>query len=300
MRDRLAAIAVVALGALWGLYWLPLRQLDAVATAGPWATFAVVAIACAGLAPFGWAGRRRLAEANARSLWSIGLGGASFVLYSNALLYGNVATVILLFYLTPVWSTIIARFWLGWPIAGWRYAAIALGLLGMGLVLRGDHGGMPLPASLGDWLGLVSGVMWSIAATGIRVHARTHAAETNFIFCLGGLIMAALLLVPLAGDIAPSIGADRIGPAVAWALLIGAGWWGASLVALMWASKRLEPARVGILLMTEVIVGAVSAALLTAEPFGPLMAVGATLVIGAGIVETLPLRRPFGGRAGPG
>ena len=288
MSDRIAALAVVSIGALWGLYWLPLRELDAVATAGPWATFVVVAIACLGLAPVAWWGRHRLAVANARSLFSIALGGASFVLYSNALLYGHVATVILLFYLTPVWSTLIGRFWLGWPIAGWRYAAIALALVGMGLVLGAD-GGIPLPSTLGDWLGLVSGIMWSFASTGMRVHVRTHAAETNFIFCLGGVVMAALLLVPLAGETAPTLAAADLAPALGWALLIGGGWWGASLVALMWASKRLEPAKMGILLMTEAIVGAISAALLTAEPFGLIMALGAVLVILAGVLETLPL-----------
>jgi drug/metabolite transporter (DMT)-like permease len=299
MADRLAALIVVALGALWGLYWLPLRELDAVATAGPWATFVVVAVACIGLAPFGWLGRARLAAASNRSLWSIALGGASFVLYSNALLYGHVATVILLFYLTPIWSTLIARFWLGWPIAGWRYVAIGCALFGMALVLGAD-GGVPAPTTLGDWLGLISGIMWSVASTGIRVHVRTQPAETNFIFCLGGLVMAGLLLVPLAGETPPVLVAEDVTRALGWAVLIGGGWWGVALVALMWASKRLEPARVGILLMTEVIVGALSAALLTDEPFGPLMAMGAVLVIAAGILETLPLRWPFRRRgAGP-
>ncbi len=289
MSDRIAALSVVALGALWGVYWLPLRELDAVATAGPWATFAVVAIACLGLAPFAWAGRHRLRQASPRSLGSIALGGASFVLYSNGLLFGDVAPVILLFYLTPVWSTLIARFWLGWPIAGWRYVAILVGLLGMALVLGAD-GGLPVPRSLGDWLGLISGILWSIAATGIRVHVRTHAAETNFIFCAGGLLMAALLLLPLAGESPPAVATDDLARAIGWAVLIGGGWWGASLVAFMWASKRLEPARVGILLMTEVIVGAISAALLADEPFGVVMGIGAALVIGAGVLETLPLR----------
>lgn len=286
--DRFTALIVVAIGALWGFYWLPLRALDAVATAGPWATFTVVVIACLCLAPFGWLGRQRLAAANARSLFSIALGGASFVLYSNALLYGHVATVILLFYLTPIWSTLIGRFWLGWPIAGWRYAAIALALIGMGLVL-GAEGGIPLPSTLSDWLGLVSGIMWSFASTGMRVHVRTHAAETNFIFCAGALVMATLMLVPLAGATAPTLAAADVAPALGWALLIGGGWWAASLVALMWASQRLEPAKMGILLMTEAIVGAISAALLTAEPFGPVMALGAALVILAGVLETLPL-----------
>jgi len=290
MHDRIAMVAVVVIGAFWGLYWLPLRELDAVATAGPWATLAAVAIACIALAPFAWLGRGRLAAANRRSLFSVALGGASFVVYSNALLQGHVATVILLFYLTPIWSTLIAAFWLRWPVSRARHGAIGLGLTGMALVLGAD-GGLPLPSGMGDWLGLLSGLMWSFASTGIRVHTRTAPAETNFVFCLGGLLTALVLLVPLAGARPPAIAPAAWPEAAGWALLLGLAWWALSLAAFMWASKRLEPARVGILLMTEVIVGALSAAWLTSEPFGPWMALGAVMVVAAGIVETLPPRR---------
>lgn len=286
----LTGTAVVAVGALWGLYWLPLRRLDALATAGPWATLAVVALGCVLLAPFAWAGRARLRAAGGRALTSLALGGASFVLYSNGLLYGQVAVVILLFYLTPIWSTLIARFWLGWPVSWWRYAAIGCGLVGIGLVLRGAHGGLPLPRALGDWLGLASGLLWSFASTGIRVHSRTRPAETNFVFCAGGALMALALVLALAGA-PPRPAPGAWGAALGWTLLIGGLWWAASLTLFMWATQRLEPARVGILLMSEVLVGAVSAALLADEPFGATLAAGAVLVIAAGVLETMPDRR---------
>lgn len=288
--SRFTGTAVVAVGALWGLYWLPLRRLDALTTAGPWATLAAVALGCALLAPLAWAGRARLRGADRRALASLALGGAAFVLYSNGLLYGQVAVVILLFYLTPIWSTLIARFWLGWPVSWWRYAAIVCGLVGIGLVLRGGHGGLPLPRALGDWLGLASGLLWSIASTGIRVHSRTRPAETNFVFCAGGVAMALVLVVALGAD-PPRVAATARGAALGWTLLIGGLWWAASLAVFMWATQRLEPARVGILLMSEVLVGAVSAALFAAEPFGPLLAAGAVLVIAAGVLETVPDRR---------
>jgi drug/metabolite transporter (DMT)-like permease len=40
-------------------------------------------------------------------------GGTGYALYSDALLLTEVVTAILLFYLTPVWSTILARLFLG-------------------------------------------------------------------------------------------------------------------------------------------------------------------------------------------
>ena len=59
----------------------------------------------------------------------------------------------------------------------------------------------------------------------------------------------------------------------------------------MAATQVVEPARVGILLMSEVIVGTISAAVFAAEPFGPLVGVGTLLVISAGVLESMPDRR---------
>lgn len=289
--NSLASMTIVSVGALWGLYWLPLRQLEQVASAGPWTTFAVVVFACLCLVPFGWKGRQRLRQANNRALLSIALGGASFVVYSNALLYGEVAVVILLFYLTPLWSTLIARLWLKWPVSWWRYGAILCGLVGIALVLHGNHDGMPLPRTLGDWLGLASGLLWAIASTGMHVHVRTKPAETNFVFCAGAVVMAALLALALGHEHRVQVAPGHYAEALGWTLVIGGLWWTAMLTGLMWATRELEPARIGILLMSEVIVGAISAALLADEPFGPVMGVGATLVVFAGILETLPGRR---------
>ena len=285
----LPSITVVSVGALWGVYWAPLRQLETIIDAGPWVTFAVVATGCLCLIPFGWLGRQRLKSSNNRALLSIALGGASFVLYSNGLLYGRVAVVILLFYLTPIWSTLLVRFRLGWPVSRMRYAALVCGLAGITLVLRPDQGILPFPRSLGEWLGLLSGILWSLASTGIHVHSRTRAAETNFVFCAGATLMAAVLAL-LLGKFDLQYPGNAEFSALGWTLLIGAGWWAASLSAFMWATQKMEPARVGILLMSEVIVGTATAIVFAKEPFNMLTGLGAMMVITAGILETLPWR----------
>lgn len=285
-----ASLSILALGVLWGIYWAPLRQLESLAAFGPWATFAVVLLATVCLLPAAWRGRRRLATANQWGLASVFLGGASLVVYSNGLIYGQVAVVILLFYLTPIWSTLIARLFLGDRVSWWRYLAIMFGLLGIGLVLHGRSGDLPLPHTLGDWFGLVAGLMWAIASTGISTHSRTHPAETAFVFCAGGLVAASLIAVALGMDQLPRLETHQYLPALGWTFLIGVLWWATATVVLLWANQILDAPRVGILFMTEVVVGALSAALFTDEPFGLLMGVGAALVIGAAIFETIPAR----------
>ena len=285
-------LIVVCAGAMWGLYWAPLRRVQDVVQAGPWITFFAVLTGSLILLPWGWRGRRRLREAGTKSLLSLALGGASFVLYSDGLLFGKVAVVILLFYLTPIWSTLIQRFWLQRSVSGWRYAAILFGLVGIGLVLHGSHGSIPLPRTLGDGLGLVSGILWAIASTGIYEHGNSGPAESNFCFCTGGAVAGLAIALALGWGSVSWPGAGNMAEGVLWMFLLGGLWWAASLSGFMWAAQRLEPPRIGILLMSEVIVGSVSAALFAQEPFGGLMGIGgAILVVAASFLETVPRSR---------
>lgn len=284
----IATLLVVATGTLWGVYWLPVRRLGELGLAGTWGTAAIVAVAALALLPLAWRARARLSGADRIGLASVALGGAAFVLYSAGLLYGRVAIVVILFFLTPVWSTLIGRLLMGWPVTGTRLAALAAGTAGLLLVLGAD-GAMPLPRGLGEWLGLASGFLWSVATTGIRARSDTGPGETAFVFALGGLA-AALALAPFLDPAPATLAAPA--SALLWALAAGALWWGLSIAALMWAAARLEPARVGILLMAEVLVSAASAALLTGEGLAPAELAGGALVLLAGALEVWPERSP--------
>ena len=280
----LATATVVASGVLWGFYWLPVRRLDALALPGAWGTLAIVAAAALVLAPVAWARRRDMAAASPLALASIALGGASFALYSTGFVYGRVAIIILLFFLTPVWSTLIG--WaLGARVPGLRLVAIALGLAGLGLMLGAD-GDWPLPRGTGEWLALVSGLLWAVATTAMSRRPAVRPEAAAFVFALGATLCT-LALAPFLEPLPPVPGIS----ALLIAALSGALWWGAAMAGLMWATPRLEPARTGILLMSEVLVGAVSGALLAGEHLGTYEIAGGALVLAAGIVEVWPVRK---------
>ena len=298
-RDRttlLAAAIVVATGVLWGFYWWPVRRLAELGLPGAWGTLAVVTCAALLSAPVALGRGGGPAGADRRALAAIALGGAAFVLYSVAFLYGRVAIVILLFFLTPVWSTLIGRYVMGWPTTRLRLAAIAVGIVGLALML-GAEGTVPLPRGAAEWLALLSGILWSIATTGIRSTAAPEPVTAAFVFALGGCVGA----VCLAAFLGPQpVGLDgvQLAPALGWALATGGIWWGLSIVSLMWAAARLEPARVGILLMAEVLVGTVSAAALAGEHLGGLEFAGGALVLAAGVLELWPSRLRVARRSG--
>lgn len=285
----LATSIVIGTGALWGFYWLPVRRLEDLSLPGAWGTLAIVTAALVLLTPFALKGRRRLQKAHPLGVASIALGGVAFVLYSTGFVYGRVAIIILLFFLTPVWSTLIGRFIMGWPTPPLRIAAIAVGLAGLGLML-GAGGEVPLPQHTGEWLALLSGILWSIATTGMRHKADLEPLDASFVFAAGAVI-GAIVLAPVLGPVPAAMPVATALTAAGWAIATGALWWGASMAGLMWAAPRLEPARVGILLMAEVLIGTASAAVLAGETLGPLELIGGVLVLSAGVLEVWPQRR---------
>lgn len=290
------SLAVVLTGALWGVYWIPARALDGTAMSGAWSTLVVTVMAGLLLAPVAVVRLRRLPLRAGGGLLAALLGGTAFGVYAVGLLYGKIAVVILLFYLTPVWSTLIERVWFGWPVSPPRYAAIALGLVGMALVL-GRSAWLPLPADLGEWLGLAGGLLWSLASTAMLSGRRSGPPETAFMFAVGASLVAAVIALAMAPW--PRLPApDGAGTAAAWALATAAIWWCGSIMLLVWATQRLPPARVGILLMSEVVVGVASAAVLTGEAFGWREAVGGLMVVAAGFIEVWPSRPRLAAAAG--
>jgi drug/metabolite transporter (DMT)-like permease len=173
-----------------------------------------------------------------------------------------------------------------------RGAALLAGAAGLALVLGADDG-VPLPRGLADGFGLAAGVLWSISSTGVRTQAPIPPARAAFVFALGALAGTALMAPWLAPWLAPWPGvpaATALLPALGWILLAGALCWGVCMAGLMWATARLEPARVGILLMGEVLVGTASAALIAGEALGPVEAAGGVLVIAAAVLEVWPVR----------
>jgi drug/metabolite transporter (DMT)-like permease len=283
----IASAIVLITGIFWGIYWLPVRAIADLGLDGAWGTGAITLAAALFLLPFVLSRTHTLRSANLVGIASIALGGAAFALYSIGFLYGKVALVVLLWFFSPVWSVLIAKYLLRWHVPKLRYAAIALGLAGLFIMLGGD-GGIPVPGSLGEWMAFIGGLIWALATAGMRLKSDVPPLPAAFVFALGATLTSiafAPFLEPL-----PIIAPSDLPLLTAQVLLTGGLWWGVSIAALMWAALRLDPARVGILLMTEVVFGAVTAAILAGESLSTSEMVGGALVILCGLLEVWPTK----------
>ena len=287
----LASAIVLATGMFWGIYWFPVRAIADLGLDGAWGTGAITLAAVLFLLPFALTKKGALREANLVGVASVALGGGAFALYSIGFLYGKVALVVLLWFFSPVWSVLIAKYLLRWQVPKLRLIAIAVGLCGLFIMLGGD-GGIPVPGSLGEWMAFVGGLLWALATAGMRLKSQLPPAPAALLFALGAAATS-FLFAPFLEPV-PRVALSDLSTMVANVLLTGGLWWGASIAALMWATVRLDPARVGILLMTEVIFGAVTAAIFAGESLSPSEMIGGSLVVLCGLLEVWPTKAESG------
>ena len=288
----LPAAAVALSAGLWGLWWLPLRALAEAGLSGAAVNAALYGITSLALLPWFWRRRRRIAAGGLLLLSAGGLFGAALVAWNLALILGEVVRVTLLFYLAPVWATLLALGVLREPVGGLRVVSVALGLAGA-VVLLGFVGGLPVPRSGGDWLGLAAGVLFALSVTLVRKGQAIEGFEQTMI-AFGSAALFSLLLLLLL----PDQGATFSPSVLAWAALAALAWLLPVTWLLLWGARFLEPGRVTLLLLFEVAVAALSAALLAGEPFGLREAGGCLLILAAGALEgwagLQPVRRQLG------
>lgn len=282
-----AAIAVALCGSIWGVFWWPLRWLDGQGVGGGWTSLVFNVVSLLAPLPFllrpaKWVGFVRQAPAGL-------LLGTAFSLYTVSLVMTDVLHAILLFYLTPVWSTLGARLLFGTRLTAARLVAIACGAAGMVLILGGTDG-MPLPRNAGDWLALLSGMLWAAGTMHSFARPASGIALPVFTFSLGGVVASGVVLAVGAGLAMPMAATGPLVSVLPWIVVAALIFFVPPNFLVLWAAQRLDPGRVGILLTTEVLVGAVSAAFLSGEAFGPAELAGTAFIISAGLVEVLGRR----------
>lgn len=283
----LATLAVALCGSLWGVFWLPLHWLQARGVGGGWVSLVFNLVSM--LAPLPWLARRTNWRGFAHHAPAGLLLGLAFSLYSVALVMTDVLHAILLFYLTPVWSSLAGWLLFGARLSGTRLAAIALGFAGMAAIL-GVEQGLPLPRNPGDWVALASGMFWAAGTMHSFARPSAGVAMPVFTFSLGGIIASSIAIAIGAGLAMPMADAGNFAQSLPWMIVLALIFFVPPNFLILWAAQRMDPARIGILLMTEVLVGAISAAALSGEPFGARELAGTLLIVGAGLVEVLGRR----------
>ena len=283
--DVLPSVALAFGAALWGLFWIPIRGIEQAGVAAFWTGPTIFGASTLLFIPL-LVLRFRNFVAHWRHILLPGLlSGFAFALYIASLNLTDVVRAILLFYLSPLWSTLLGMAMLQERLTANRVVALVLAFCGLYVVLVLENG-LPWPRNTGDWFALLSGLCWSIASVKLFQDGARMVLEKAITFVVCALFISLLLVLWQQGDFSgvPDVATLR------------AGWHWILLIAMLmlpitwltiWPTTLLSPGRVGMLLLCEVLVGVTSAALLLDEPFGWRELSGAILIVSAGAVEVL-------------
>ncbi len=286
-RGNMLASGVAFLSAsVWGLFWLPLRSIEQAGLSGAWTVVAINLFPLIFFIPVAFLRRRVIAENLTSLIILSALMSAGLIFYMLGLVYTSIMRATLLFYMTPVWSTLFGIFLLRERISWQRWFAIATGFLGLFLMLsaKGSAGG---DLNIGDVMGFAAGVFWGAGAAYSRLRGNLAPADTSACIYLMSLLLALVLIWPLSGESfsvpAFSSWLSATPVAAGFSILI----FMPTLYIIIWCTQHLSPGRVGILMMSEVLVAAISAPLLAGELLTVQEWIGGALIVGAGVLEVL-------------
>ncbi len=276
--------AGLAIGAgVWGLYWIPVRAIEQAGVQAAWTGPVIFTASLVVLLPF-LLSRLGVLIRNWHGIMLPGLlAGFAFALYIGSLNQTDVVRAILLFYMSPLWSTLLGMVVLRERLTSNRVLALILAFSGLYVVLVVESG-LPIPRNSGDWYALLSGLCWSVATVRLFQDGARNVPEKVGVFILFALVMSIALVLWEQGDLRQMPTLPMLMPAFYWILAIALLQLPVTFLTI-WPATILSPARVAMLLMVEVLVGVASAALLIDEPFGLREITGAVLIVTAGIVE---------------
>lgn len=211
--------------------------------------------------------------------------GAAFTLYANGLVETTIIRATMLYYLTPVWSTLLGVLWLSEKLTIARVVAIAIAFVGLYLLLV-NSGLQGVPPNIGDLYSLLSGIFWAVAVAALNRWPNIPILPlTAFIFVFT-TIFSFIFAGAVNNDPLPEVSMLQSSFAVAafWSVCVLLP----CFCIIFRGSQILFPGRVGILTMSEVIVAIVSATVLVPEERMVLIQwVGGIAIITAGLIEVL-------------
>jgi drug/metabolite transporter (DMT)-like permease len=282
----LPALALVLNAFVWGVSWWPFRELQGHGLHPLWATALIYIVSMAlllAVRPQSW--RDFLGQP---LLWLLlAAAGMTNVGFNWAVTVGDVVRVVLLFYLMPAWTVVLA-----WPLLGERptplgVVRLVLALAGVFIVLKTDSASWPVPESISDWLALAGG--FSFALTNIllrKLHGVAPEARILAMFAGGALLATA------AGVLGTMAGIVTAPPPPQWAwagvgLALSLGFL-ASNIALQYGASRLNAHAAALIMLSEVVFASLSSVALGAAELTARTLTGGALILAAAAWSAWP------------
>jgi drug/metabolite transporter (DMT)-like permease len=277
-----AAVLALLFNALtWGLCWWPFRQLQALGVHPLWSTALTYAVVTVAL--LAWRPATGAEVLRTRSLWVLVLAsGFTNACFNWGVTTGDVVRVVLLFYLMPLWTVLLARWLLHEPLHAEVVLRALLAVGGALVVLWPQGGGWPLARAWADWLGLAGGAAFALNSVMLRREAKRPAASRALAMFAGGALISTAAALAGASVVTPP---PWSGPApwLPWVLML-ALWFMAANLSLQFGAARLRASTTAVVMVSEVLFASASAVALGAATLQPHTVAGGLLIAAAALL----------------
>ncbi len=269
---------------VWGLMWYPFRALQQEGVPAELATLLSYLLALL----FGaFALRAAWRDLRAAGWWGLGMtlcAGWTNLGYVLAVVNGEVMRVLLLFYLAPLWTVMLAHWLLGERLNRYGYAIIALSLGGAYVMLARPGTGLPLPQNIAELIGLSAGLSFALSNVLVRrVQYLSIQFKAASVWLGTGLLTLLFLLYRDHGLIAQELPGIS---AYAWLMLALLGVTVCATTFVVLHGLTLVPANQAVILfLSELVFAAASSYLLAGEGLSSRETAGALLIISASLLS---------------
>ena len=281
--DTFLSFFIFISASVWGMFWFPLRAIEAIGVTSPWAvalTNACPLILLTPLLIFNW---KQLQRNFVPTCFTAVMIGLAFTFYANSLVETTVVRATILFYLNPIWGTVIGLFWLSEKLIWSRIISVGMALIGLYLLLYNNQESN-YPLNIGDLFGILSGICWSIGGASLNRWNKTPILPLTTLVYLASTVFSIIFAIFLFEAKFPKLELifSAIPIAALWSIILLLP----TFIIIFKVSQLLFPGRIGILMMSEVIVAIVSASLLLPEEkMDPIHWLGGIAIIIAGLIE---------------
>ena len=264
---------------MWGVVWYPMRLLESHGLSGPWLTMLLYLVATiGGLVLAG----RQLPTLARQPMLMLGLAisaGWTNLAFVLAILDGNVMRVLFLFYLSPAWAILLGWMVMKEQIDRWAIVIMIVALAGGWLMLLQPGSAIPLPTSSSDWLALTSGMAFAISNVFVN-KAQATSVSVKSLAAWIGVTGLSIILILMRGEPVPQLSVSLMLGVIALGLL------GTVIMTLFvqYGVTHMPVHRSGVILLFELVAGALSQQLLTDESLVAREWLGGALVVAASLL----------------
>jgi len=278
-KAPLAVIPVICLllsASLWGVFWYPLRLLEGLGLVGLWSTLTIFGSALAfGMVLVLVRGTGIRSHPLLLLILALASGWCN-VAFIQAVLDGNVLRITLLFFLSPLWTVLLGRMILGERMSRAAQITMLFAMAGAIIMLWNAELGLPWPQDRADWLAISSGLAFALSNVMVRkLYEEDIWIKTVFAW-VGVVILAAAWIVVVDSPW-PPVDQTVLGLTV----VLGGTAMACMTLLVLYGLTHMPAHQAAVILLFELVAGALSAQWLTDEVVLPQEWVGGALIITA-------------------